>query len=194
MLEAEGARRSEFGRVAFGRNFHLDRLLSYRFGKIDFARQPERIVWNDRDAFPAVLYGNRTANPQVSALTPQPAYARAPQQIHKGLAAAIQDGDLQVVDLHPCIVDGETIERAEQVFGSLNQNALAHQTGRITHSRHVLPAGRDREIIEIRASENDSSSRGCRRQPHFDRDTGMQAYAGDFERPADGSFKSQDQS
>ena len=84
---------------------------------------------------------------------------------HEGQPAAIQDGNFQVVDLHVGVVDAHGIERAQQVLGGGDQDALPHQAGGIADARHVAPTGGDREVVQVGAQENDAGARqgraGC---------------------------------
>jgi len=123
--------------------------VSDRPGKIDFTGQPESIGGDDRDALHAILHLDRAADSQVFSLPPQSPDAGCAQQVYKRFAAAIEDRDFKVIYLDVNVVDRETIERAQQMLGGLDQHALAHQAGGVTHARNVLPTGRDLEEFEI---------------------------------------------
>src|SRR4051812_10764353 len=97
---------------------------------------------------------------EVAPLAPQFARARGSQQIDKRLAAAIENGYLQVIDFQPNIIDAKTVEGTQQMFGGGNENTVAHQACRIADALDVFPARGDGEKIEICTAEYNSGSRG----------------------------------
>ena len=86
-----------------------------------------------------------------------------PDQLDKGQAAAIENRDFKVVDLHVGVIDPTGIENAQQVLGGGDQDALPHQAGGVADTRDVAPACGDVEIVKIGANENDAC-RDRRRQ------------------------------
>jgi hypothetical protein len=94
-------------------------------------------------------------HPQITPSAPIRADAGVPDHLHKRLAAAIQNGHLQIVDLHKDVVDPHRVQGAEQMLGCGNQYALPHQTGRITDLGYLLVAGWNREMLQVCSEEHD---------------------------------------
>ena len=83
--------------------------------------------------------------------------------VHKRPGAAIENGQLQVIELDNRVIDAHADERGKQMFGGGNQHALFHQAGGIADAGDVAADRLNLESIKIGAAENDSSA-GRRRQ------------------------------
>jgi len=96
-------------------------------------------------------------------------------QIDKGLAAAIEDGNFEVIDFDEGVVYAHAVEGAEQVLGGGDQHALAHQAGGVTDFLHVAPTGGNGETFEIGADENDAGGGRGGEDTDADGNAGMEA-------------------
>ena len=110
-------------------------------------------------------------------------------ETHERQAAAIQDGNFQVVDFHVDVVDAHGVENAEQMLGGGDQDALAHQAGGVTDARHVPPTGGNLEILEIRAHEDNPRGDGSRENSDLDGRAAMKPHTTGFDRALHCSFK-----
>ena len=78
--------------------------------------------------------------------------------LDKRTGAAIEDGQLQIVELDDGIVDADTDKRREQVLGGGDEHALLHQAGGVADAGYVASTGFDGEAVKVGAVEYDSSS------------------------------------
>jgi hypothetical protein len=94
-----------------------------------------------------------------------------------GERAAVEDGDLEVVDLDDDVVDAEADESGEQMLGGLDKDALAHEGGGVADACDVAAGGGDFKVVEIGAAEDDAGAGGCGDKAHGYSDAGVQANA-----------------
>ena len=119
------------------------------------------------------------------------AAARCAKSERKG--AAIQNGNLEVIELDDRIIDSGAHERGQQMLGGRDQHALLHQAGGVADAGHVAAGGFDFEAIEISAAEDDAGAGGGRQQAHVDRRAAMQAHTNALHGLADCLFVYQGQ-
>ena len=125
---------------------------------------------------------NRFQNLQVA---PPPALALAPcclHQLHKGRRAAVQDGQLQVVELHRHVVNPAGVERRQQVFGGGDQHTFFHQAGGVAHPGDVGGAGFDLEPVQVHPPEQHPGARRRRAEPQAAAHSRMQPRPRHFHR------------
>src|SRR6185312_13648627 len=101
---------------------------------------------------------------------------RPSNQIDERRAAAVEDGNLEIIDFDRHVVYSEAVQSAEQMLGSSDQDALAHQTGGVTDPRDIFPARRNREKVQTRATKNDAGTRRRRSQADMNRNPAVQPY------------------
>ena len=70
------------------------------------------------------------------------------------MRAAIENGELQVIQLHDGVVDAATDQGGEQVLGGGNQHALFHQTGGIADPGYILAHGLHFKAVQISSAED----------------------------------------
>src|SRR5204862_4809973 len=133
---------------------------------------------------------NWTANSQIAALAAILADACLFDQAHERLAAAIQNGHFQVIDLHIRVIDAHRIKNAQQVLGGRDQHALAHQAGGVTDARHVTPTGGNLETLQIRPNENNSGGNRGGENSDMNGNAAMEADARGLTGTMEGRFKS----
>ena len=118
-----------------------------------------------------------TADAQIGAGPSLLADSALAYGFHKRQRAAVENGELQVVQLDDGIVDAATDQGGEQMLGGGNEHALFHQTGGVADPGHV-PAHRFQfKAVEVGATKDHARSRRRRQDPQLDRSTAMQPYA-----------------
>src|SRR5579884_3701571 len=190
-LEAEGARGGKLASVAVGRDFEVDALSAdQRVWVEDIAGEQEPIGGKNRDPFIAVLDGNRPANAQVLPAPAAGLQARAAQQYHPGLAAAVEDGHLEIVDLDVNVVDAHTVEHAQQMLGGGDKDTLAHQAGGIADTCDIAPDSWHFEPLQVGANKNDAGAGRRGDDPHVDGNSVVQPGTADLNGTLDGGLES----
>ena len=106
-----------------------------------------------------------------------------------GQRAAVEDGQLEVVELDDDVVDAHADERGEQVFGGGDEHALAHEAGGVADLGDVAADGGDFEVVEVGAAEDDAGAGGRGQKPHGDRSAGMKADPGELQGLGDRLFQ-----
>ena len=91
--------------------------------------------------------------------------------------AAVQNGQLKIVQLDNDVVDAHADQRREQMFGGGDQHALAHQAGGVADLGHVASGRGNLEVVQVGAAEDDAGTGGRGQQPHGDRCAGVEPYA-----------------
>jgi len=107
--------------------------------------------------------------------------------VRKG--AAVENGELEVIDFDDDVVDAHPNESGEKVLGGGDEHALAHKAGGVTHFGDVTCGSGDFEVVEIGAAEDDARAGGGGQKTHGGRCTGVQADPGEFERFGYGLFE-----
>ncbi len=102
---------------------------------------------------------NRVQHAESLAAAALLADAHAVEGFHIGQGAAVENGQLQVVDLDDHVVDAHADEGGEQVFGRRDEHALAHQAGCVAHLGHVASVGGNLKVVQVSAPENDARTR-----------------------------------
>ena len=84
------------------------------------------------------------------------------------MRATVEDRHFQIVDLDARIINAARVEGAQQVLGGRQQDAFAHQAGRVADSGDMPPISGNLERVKIRPHENDATAR--RRRENSQRD------------------------
>src|SRR5476649_2005807 len=187
----EGAGESDLASKTLGSHFEFQRLPPNGCRVVRIAGQTEAFVGENSDALAFVFHRNGTADTQVAALAAILAGTGLLDQAHERKAAAIQDGNFQVVDLDEGVVDAHRIKNAEQVLDGGDEDALAHQAGSVADAGHVTPTGGNLEIVEIGADENDAGRNRSGKNSDLDRHAAVQPYPRGFDRALQRSLKTQ---
>ena len=116
-------------------------------------------------------------DPEISARLALPPDSGLLNHLDKGTGAAVQNGQLEIIQFDNGVVDANASKRREQVLGGGDEHALLHQTRRITDASHVASAGFDREAVKVGAMENDSRSRRRGQNPQTDRSAAVQPHS-----------------
>ncbi len=109
--------------------------------------------------------------------------------LHVGERGAVEDGQLEVVDLDDDVVDAVADERGEQMLGGGDEHALAHEAGGVADLGDVAAGGGDLEVVEVGAAEDDAGAGGRGDEPHADGRAAVQADAAEGDLRPDGPLK-----
>src|SRR5215472_14791504 len=155
--ETESASRSQLPTERFPADRHFDFLRSNGgMAIIDKAVNPEFAGGVNADAAIAIGKFEGLYYTEVTAAAAQTAHARAGKQIDKRLGRAIEDGQLERVELDVDIVNFAGVESGKQMLGGGDKHALLHQAGGVADARHVADMGFDFEVIKVEAPENNA--------------------------------------
>ena len=103
-----------------------------------------------------------------------------------GEGAAVEDGDLEVVDFYDDVVDAEADEGREKVLGGLDEDALTHEGGGVGDARHVATRRGDFEVVEVGAAEDNAGAGGCGDEAHRNGGAGVKTHSVEVQRGVDG--------
>ena len=106
-----------------------------------------------------------------------------------GQGAAVQDGQLQVVQLGNHVVHAHADERGEQMLGGGDQHALAHQAGGVADFGHIAANGGNFKVVQVRAAEDNARSGRRGQKAHGDRRSGMQPHPAELQGRGDRLFQ-----
>ncbi len=70
--------------------------------------------------------------------------------------AAVEDRDFEVIDFDDDVIDAEADEGRQEMFGGLDEDALAHERGGVGDACYVAAGGGDLEVVEVGAAEDDA--------------------------------------
>jgi hypothetical protein len=106
-----------------------------------------------------------------------------------GERAAVEDGELEVVEIDEDVVDAEAEEGGEQVLGGGDEHALAHEAGGVADLGDVAAGGGDFESIEIGAAKDDARAGGGGQEAHAHGSAAVKANAGELNRGGNRIFQ-----
>ena len=153
LAKAEGAGGGELSGVGSGIQIQLKRFFADGRGKVDGVGNAVAIAGIDADKFAGIVDLNGFADAEIFS----PAtLGLQPDRLEGGdvrQRAAIEDGQLQVVELDDDVIDAVADQRGEQMLGGGNQNSLAHEAGRVTDLSYVAAGCGNFKIVEIGAAE-----------------------------------------
>src|SRR3954469_7743715 len=161
--KTEGPCRGDVARVQVAREIDFERSLpDQRMGKIDGVRYAVAVVFHriDPDELATFAHFQLFADSHIATLAALLLQSNALHHVDEGLRAAIEDGQLEVVELDDRIIYARANECGEKMFGGRDEHALLHQAGRVAHARNVSSSSFDFKIVEVNATEDDSRSRG----------------------------------
>src|ERR1035441_4995732 len=142
MQKSESPRRRNLLQITAIRQPHAEALLANEWvRKVDRIRNRIGVCRIHGNEFIALAQFDLPHDPEISArfaLSPNP---RLLNHFYKRTGAAIQNGQLKIVQLDDGIVDADAGKRREQVLGSGDEHALLHQAGGVTDAGHVASAG-----------------------------------------------------
>lgn len=171
---AEGAGGGDEGAVGLSGEVDASFLLADGGGKVDGVVDAVALAGIDADELVALADLDGLEDADVLAAAALGADAGAVEGFDVGLRAAVEDGQLQVVELDDDVVDAHADESGEQVFRGGDEHALAHEAGGVADFGDVAADGGDLEVVKIDAAEDDAGAGRRGEQAHGDRSAGMQ--------------------
>ena len=157
-LKAESARRGDLRGVVSCSEVDGETLAANRRGEIDLvgnAVAPARI---DADELIAFADFDSLADAEVFAAAALCLEADVTEGFDIGERTAVEDGELEVVNFDDDVVDAASDEGRKQVLGGGDEHTLAHQAGGVADLGDVAAGGRDFEVVEVGAAEEDSTA------------------------------------
>ena len=103
--------------------------------------------------------------------------------------AAVEDGELEVVEFDEDVVDAGAEEGGEQMLGGGDEDALTHEAGGVADFGDVAAGGGNFESVEIGAAEDDAGTGGRGKQAHAHRSAAVEANAGELNRGGNRIFQ-----
>ena len=167
---------------SFAIDRHLDLLAAdHRMRIVDQAMHAEFVAGIDADVAIAVGDFERAQDFQVAPAPALAANAGLRQHLDERLRRAIENGDLDGVDIDVDVVDAAGVKRRKKVLGGGKQHALFHQAGGVADAGDVAAMSLDFKIVEIDAAEDDAGVRRRRHQTNAARDGGVKTNSGCFD-------------
>ena len=142
-----------------------------------------------RDAAAVFDDFHRLEDFEEAAFSAEAANAGLIEQLHERLGGAIEDGNLDVININEDVVDAIGIGGGEQVFGGGEKDALPHQAGGVTDARDVLAVRLDRKVVEVNAAKHDTGVWRSGEEAEVCVDPGMETYPLGFNGTADGALE-----
>jgi len=184
--KAEGAGGGDEAGVVAGFEVAGEGFVADGRGEVDGVVDGVAFAGVDADEFRAFadFYGFEDA--EVLALAALALEAGGVDGLDVGVGGAVEDGNFEVVDFHDDVVYAEADEGGEEVLGGGDEDALAHEGGGVGDFGDVASGGRDLEVIEIGAAEDDAGAGGRGDEAEGDFGAGVEAYAAEIQRGGDG--------
>ena len=159
MQKSESARRRDLLQITAIGQAHAEALFANeRVRKVDRIRNRIDICRIHGDELIALAQLDLAHDPEVGACFALFPNAGLLNHFDKRTGAAIQNRQLEIVQLDDGVVDADADKRREQVLGGGNEHALLHETGGITDASHIASTGFDPEAFQIGTMEYNSRS------------------------------------
>src|ERR1700722_15253658 len=107
----------------------------------ELAVLPHFYVFQDAQVLPAAT------------LAPDPHLGKG---FYVGQGAAVQDGQLQVIQFDDDVVYTRTDQRRQKMLGGGDEHSLAHDAGGVANLGYIPAGGCDLVVIQVSAAENDA--------------------------------------
>ena len=161
-------------------------------GKVDGVADRKVLRRIQPDELLALAHLHRFEHAQILAQPLLPPQSHALHHLHKRQRAAIENRQLEIVQLHDGVVHAHADKGRKHVLGGGDQHAFFHQAGGVTHLGDIAPGGLHLEVIEIGAAEDNARTRRGGHDAHVHRDPAVKTDAGTLHRRPDCLFKSQE--
>ena len=160
--EAEGARGGDLRAVGIGREIDREILAMDGRGEVDLVGDAVAVAGIDADELVVLTNFDLAQDAEVFAAAPLDLDANALEGFDIRKRAAVENGELEVVELDDDVVDADADAGGEQMLGGGDENALAHQAGGVGDLGDVAADGLDLEVVEIGAAKDDPGTGGSR--------------------------------
>src|ERR1700720_2501273 len=146
--------------------------------KVDRIRNRINVRGINSNEFIALAQLDLPPDTKISARFALLPYSRLLNHFDKRARTAIQDRQLQIVQLNDSVINANPGERREQMLGGGDEHALLHQAGGVTDAGYVASAGFDRKTVEVGAVKHDSRSGRRGQNPQTDRRAAVETHSG----------------
>jgi hypothetical protein len=179
LQEPERARASNLGDETSVGKLDGERLITdQRMREVDGVLNREAVCRVDADELVAIAKLERLDHAQVLAMLALAAKSGGEDHVDEGLGAAIEDGELEVVELDDRVVESGADNGGQQVLGGGDEHSALHQAGCVADFGDVATVGLDEESVEIDAPKDNAGTGVSREDPQGDRSAGMKTNAG----------------
>src|SRR5260370_14493127 len=175
MQESESACRRNLFQITAIRQPHAEALLANEWvRKVNRIRNRIDICAIDGYEFITLAQLDLAHDPEIRARFALPPNPGLLNHLDKRTGAAVQNGQLKIVQLDDGVVDANADKGRKQVFGGGDEHTLLHEAGGVTDAGHAASAGFDREAVEVGAVEHDSRSGTRGQNPQADRSAAVE--------------------
>ena len=175
---AEGAGRGDFAFVGAGGEVDLVALAADGGGEVDFVGDGIALAGIDADELVALADLDVFQDAEVLAAAALAFEADVTEGLGVGQGTAVEDGELEVVELDEDVIDAHAEEGRKQVLGGGDEDALTHEAGGVADFGDVAAGGVDFKVVEVGAAEDDAGTGGSRKQAHTHGSAAVKANAG----------------
>src|ERR1700757_2409864 len=128
--------------------------------KIDVALNAKLVGGIDADA--AILFNDfdRMDDLKIAAAATEAANASLIQELQERFGRAIEDRNLDGINVNEDVVDPGGVDCREEMLGRGKKYALFHQTGGVADASDVAPTGFNRKKVKVGAAKNDATISG----------------------------------
>jgi len=177
LLEAEGAGGSDLRAIVAGSEINDKALAADGRGEVDLVGDAVAFAGIDTNELVAIVDLDSLADTEVFAAAALGLEADVTEGFDVRQGTAVEDGKLEVVELHDDVVDAGSDEGREQVFGGGDKHALAHKAGGVANLGDIASGGGDLEVVEVGAAKENAAAAGGREQAHVNGRSAVQADA-----------------
>ena len=161
LLEAEGAGGGDLLGVGLGGEVADEGVGADGLGKIDGVVDAVAVAGVDADELVAVVDLDGLEDAEVLAAAALLLEADGLEGLDVGQGAAVEDGELEVVEFDDDVVHAVADEGGEKVLGGGDEHTLAHEAGGVADLGDVAAGGGNFKVVEVGAAEDDAgASRG----------------------------------
>ena len=179
---AKGSRRGDVALVSARGKINLVALAADGRRKIHLIGDGVAAAGVHSDEFVAFSHLDVFENAEILAAAALLLEANLAKRLGVRQSAAVENGQLEIVEFDSNVIDAAAKEGGEQMFGGGDENALAHQAGGVRNFGDVASGGGDFETVEIGAAKDNARTRRSGQQAHSDRSTAVEANAGELDR------------
>src|SRR5579862_388236 len=151
-------------------------------GEVDLVGNRVTVRRIHRNEFIAFAQFQVAANLQIGARASLLADPRSLDQVYERLCTSIENGELQIIQLHDRIIDPRPNEGREQVLGRGDEHASLHQAGCIANPREIPANGLDFKTIEVHTTEYNPRPGWSGQNAHVDWCAAVQSDTGTLHR------------
>jgi hypothetical protein len=135
-------------------------------GEIDVIGDGVAFAGIDGDKLAVLTHFHALEDAQILAPAALAADAYAVKSLYVRQCAAIQNGQLQIVQLNDDVVDAHPDEGGKKMLGGGDEHTLAHDAGGVADFGYISARGRNLVIVQVGAAKNNAGPGRGRQQTH----------------------------